>query len=227
MGFQRVTSLCYAPGFHEPNGTSEALVNRVAFDGLPDDLRSAISAACRMETLHSMAESAWRNAEALRALVEEDGVELRPYPPEILAALRDTSNDVVAGLANGGDLDREIYKSYARALQKIAPWGRRDRAALPRRPPSRLTRRPAVAVSGGRGRPQLRRQVAEAAVAQGGQREIDHRVEHQVLMPLRQAAAGLRHQRRVEEHHQRVLEQHRRRLDILLGGIRPIRCPRG
>ncbi|WP_306029781.1 TRAP transporter substrate-binding protein [Stappia sp. MMSF_3263] len=122
MGFQTVSKLCYTPGFHEPNGTTEALVNRVAYEGLPDDLRAIIAAACRMETLHGMSESAWKNAEAMRQLVAEDGVELKVYPTEITSALRDTSNDVVAGLAAGGDLDREIYKSYVRALARLALW---------------------------------------------------------------------------------------------------------
>lgn len=122
LGFAEVTKLYYAPGFHDPNGANEMLVNSVAFDGLAEDLKAVVIAACRAETLQSMAGSDWRNAQAFDALKTEDGVEVRAYPPEILAALRDTAAQVVASFADAGGLDRDIYKSYARTLQKLAPW---------------------------------------------------------------------------------------------------------
>lgn len=136
IGLQKVAKLCYTPGFHEPNGASEALVNQVAYEGLPDDLKAVIVAACRTETLHSIAESSWRNAEALRLLVEEDGVELRRFPPEVMLALRDTSRDVVAALASTSDIARDIHLSYTRALERLAPWSEvTDRQVLEGRAP--------------------------------------------------------------------------------------------
>uniref|UniRef100_UPI003BAC4FCB TRAP transporter substrate-binding protein n=1 Tax=Stappia sp. TaxID=1870903 RepID=UPI003BAC4FCB len=130
MGLQAVAPFCYTPGFHEPNGATEALVNTVAFDGLSDDLKAIVQAACRAETLASLSEADWINAEALRVLVEDDGVELVNYPEPIMAALRSTSTDVVASLADGGDLNREIYKSYVRALARVAPWSSASRGSF-------------------------------------------------------------------------------------------------
>ncbi|WP_084650255.1 TRAP transporter substrate-binding protein [Stappia stellulata] len=122
LGFSSATKLYYAPGFHDPNGANEVLVNSVAFDGLADDLKAVVIAACRAETLQSMAGSDWRNAEAFHALQTEDGVEVRAYSPEILSALRETSMQVVASFADAGGLDREIYQSYSQTLQRLAPW---------------------------------------------------------------------------------------------------------
>lgn len=136
MGFQNVSKLCYTPGFHEPNGASETLINQVAYDGLPDDLKGVIVAACRMETLHSIAESAWRNSEALRQLVGEDGVELRRFPQPVMQALQTTSKDVVGALANTGDVARDIHASYIRALERLTPWSEvSDRQMLDGRTP--------------------------------------------------------------------------------------------
>jgi len=124
LGFQEVTKLYYAPGFHEPNGLSEALVNAVAFDGLAEDLKAIVQAACRAETLASMAEGDWRNAEALHLLTTEDGVEVRRYPQPVLEALRATAGDVVNGFADAGGLERDVYKSYFRCMNKLRPWSR-------------------------------------------------------------------------------------------------------
>lgn len=129
-GLQAVAPFCYGPGFHEPNGATEALVNAIAYDGLPDDLKAVIVTACRAETQFSLADADWANSEALRALVEEDGVQLLDFPDSILSALRATSNDVVAGLAEGSDLNREIYKSYARTQARLQPWSQASRGSF-------------------------------------------------------------------------------------------------
>lgn len=122
LGLAAVAPYCYAPGFHEPNGANEALVNAVAFDGLSSDLKAVVRAACRAETVLSLAESEWINADALRALREEDGASIRVYPQDIVQALRSTARDVVSGLGTDGDLARDIFKSYFRAMNRIAPW---------------------------------------------------------------------------------------------------------
>jgi TRAP-type mannitol/chloroaromatic compound transport system substrate-binding protein len=130
MGLQAAARFCYTPGFHEPNGAMEALVNTVAFDGLSDDLKAVVQAACRAEALTSLSEADWINSEALRLLVEDDNVQLVTYPEPIMAALRSTSTDVVASLSEGGDLNREIYKSYVRALARVAPWSSASRGSF-------------------------------------------------------------------------------------------------
>ena len=62
--------------------------------------------------------------------MEDDAVELVNYPEPIMAALRSTSTDVLASLADGGDLNREIYKSYVRALARVAPWSSASRGSF-------------------------------------------------------------------------------------------------
>jgi len=45
MGLQRAARYYYWPGFHEPNGSAECLVNARALAALPDDLRAPAEAA--------------------------------------------------------------------------------------------------------------------------------------------------------------------------------------
>mgnify|MGYP000712379448 CR=1 FL=1 len=44
LGFWQAAPYYYWPGFHEPNGTSEGLVNADAWSALPDDLKAVIDA---------------------------------------------------------------------------------------------------------------------------------------------------------------------------------------
>ncbi|MBN9671449.1 TRAP transporter substrate-binding protein [Roseibium aggregatum] len=122
MGFQKAAKSYYTPGFHEPNGTGEALFNTTALEGLPEDLRAIVLEACRAENGRALAESDWENAGSLKLLQEEDGVTVRPYPDDVLAALRETAAKVLVEFAEKDPLNREILDSYEAARTRLAPW---------------------------------------------------------------------------------------------------------
>ena len=124
MGFQKVAKYYYAPGFHEPNGTGEALFNKVALDGLPEDLRAIVLEACRAENALALTESEWMNAGSLATLQQKDGVEVRFYPDDVLAGLRKESEAVLAGFADKDSLSAKILASYQAAVARLAPWSR-------------------------------------------------------------------------------------------------------
>ncbi|GAA0773690.1 TRAP transporter substrate-binding protein [Roseibium denhamense] len=122
MGFQKAASFYYTPGFHEPNGTGEALFNETALNGLPEDLRTILLEACRAENGRALAESDWQNATSLQILQEKDGVEVVPYPDEIISALRTETKSVLEAFADSDPVSREIYESHAAARDRMAPW---------------------------------------------------------------------------------------------------------
>ncbi len=124
MGFQKVAKFYYAPGFHEPNGTGEALFNRTALEGLPEDLRTIVLEACKAENGRSLAESEWMNAGSLESLQKDDGVLLRFYPEDVLEALRRETEVVLGELAAKDDLSGRIHASYNKALARLSPWSR-------------------------------------------------------------------------------------------------------
>jgi len=122
MGFQKAAKSYYTPGFHEPNGTGEALFNQVALQGLPEDLRAIVLEACKAENGRALAESDWQNAGSLKLLQEEDGVTVRPYPDDVLTALRETAAVVLAEFAEKDPLSARIQESYSAAIDRLAPW---------------------------------------------------------------------------------------------------------
>lgn len=122
MGFHKITKNYYAPGFHEPNGTGEALFNKTALEGLPEDLRAIALESCRSENALALSESEWENAGNLKTLQDEDGVTVRFYPEEVLMALREISNEVLEEFAAGDALSERIYQSHSAARNRLAPW---------------------------------------------------------------------------------------------------------
>ena len=124
MGFHKAANYYYSPGFHEPNGTGEALVSRSALDTLPKDLQAIVEAACAAENIFSLGESEWNNATSLKKLVEEDGVEVREYPAEIVSAAKSATREVMEELSRKDEITAEIVSSYQSAAKHLDPWSK-------------------------------------------------------------------------------------------------------
>ncbi len=130
MGFADAAKYYYWPGFHEPNGSAECLVNLAAYAALPEDLQALVAQACAAENLRGQAEADWRNAETLQQMRRGGKVALRRFPEDVLQAARAASKEVLAELAGSSDIAARIYRSYAAAQDAALAWGRVSRHAL-------------------------------------------------------------------------------------------------
>jgi len=124
MGFYKAAKFYYAPGFHEPNGTGEALVSSEALAALPTDLQAIVKAACAAENILSLGESEWMNAERLKLLVEEKGVQLRDYPNDIIDAARTATQEALDELAARDALTAKAVGSFRNASRHQNNWSR-------------------------------------------------------------------------------------------------------
>ena len=132
LGLYQAASTCYAPGFHEPNGTAEGLVSRAAWEALPGDLQAIIEHAFAAENGRSLAEARHDGGVALRAMAEEEGVDFRPWPDEVIEAAAALAPDVLATIASGDDpVSARILVSYRAALAARVPGAQMESWAPP------------------------------------------------------------------------------------------------
>lgn len=122
MGFHQAAKNYYFPGFHEPNGSGEALVSISALNALPKDLQAIVQTACEYENIRSLAEAEWENARALKTLEEKYDVVLRKYPEEIIAAAKLANIEVMKELSQKDELTGRIVKSYQEAASHLGKW---------------------------------------------------------------------------------------------------------
>ena len=122
LGLHTVAKYYYYPGWHEPGPTLEALVNKAAWDELPQDLQAIVRAAARQTNDDMLAEFTARNNAALATLIDEHGVELRQLPADVLAELRTLSAQVVAESVGDDALSQEIYTSYTAFLEDVKSY---------------------------------------------------------------------------------------------------------
>jgi TRAP-type mannitol/chloroaromatic compound transport system substrate-binding protein len=109
LGFYRVATFYYAPGFNKPNGTGECIVSRKAWEGLDGELRAIVQHACAAEAAFALAEMERLNAEALAALTGQHGVKLKMFPATLIAAARRQAVDVVGELAGKSAVARKVH----------------------------------------------------------------------------------------------------------------------
>ena len=122
MGFHKAAKYYYTPGWHEPNGTGEAIIALDAWNALPADLKAIVETACRSENIFSLGEAEWQNGEALKRLQSEFGVEIRNFPADFLDAARSATAEVMAELAGHDELTGRIVESYRAAATHQAQW---------------------------------------------------------------------------------------------------------
>lgn len=69
-----------------------------------------------------LAEYTTRNAAALQTLIEEHGVQPRPFPDDVMQRLRRISDEVVAEMANSSEMARRIHESYSAYKARVEDW---------------------------------------------------------------------------------------------------------
>jgi TRAP-type mannitol/chloroaromatic compound transport system substrate-binding protein len=61
---------------------------------------------------------------ALQDLLTKHGVDMRPYPDDVIARLRELSAQVVAEIAEKDAFSSKVYASYQKFLTQAKEWSR-------------------------------------------------------------------------------------------------------
>jgi TRAP-type mannitol/chloroaromatic compound transport system substrate-binding protein len=124
LALYRVAPLYYSPGFNKPNGTGECIVALKVWEALDSELKAIVAHACAAEATYALAEMERLNGEALAALTTRHNVQLRTFPPDLIAAARKESVDVLAGIAARSERARKVHESYTAFRERNAAWSR-------------------------------------------------------------------------------------------------------
>jgi TRAP-type mannitol/chloroaromatic compound transport system substrate-binding protein len=124
LGLYRFAPFYYGPGFNKPNGTGECIVGLKPWQTLDAELQAIVSHACAAEAAFALAEMERLNIEALAALTARGNAQLRSFPPDLIAAARAQTRDVLADLAAKSAAAQKIHDSYAAFRDKVSAWSR-------------------------------------------------------------------------------------------------------
>ena len=122
IGLHQAARYYYYPGWQEPGPTLECMINRDAWESLPEDLQAIVRVACQATTLDMISEFMARNATALHQLQSEEGVEVRAFPDDVLAELKELTFTVVEELAAEDPVVAKVWASYRQFMEMSQPW---------------------------------------------------------------------------------------------------------
>lgn len=110
FGLHKAAKYYYYPSWQEPQAIIELLVNKQAFDSLPADLQAIVTEAALAANQAMLNDYVYNNALALEEL-KKQGVQLKRFPDEVLAAMKTESESVLGELAAQSELNGRIWAS--------------------------------------------------------------------------------------------------------------------
>ena len=128
LGFYQVCRYYYAHGYHEPGAALQLMINEAAWQSLTPELQAIVKTACDAAYLDMLAEFGARSGPALRTLVQDHGVIVRPLPEEVLMGCGEASNavlnEIYAADSSPNRIVQRIIEDFLDFREEILPWTR-------------------------------------------------------------------------------------------------------
>ncbi len=129
LGFYQVAKHYYFPGWHQQATLFDLMINLDLWESLDESTQKKIETACDAAITYGLAEGEAIQFAALERL-EEEGVTLHKWSPEILDTLREAWHEVVAEeAAKDGDFER-VWASLSDFRERYKRWS--DLGYMPR-----------------------------------------------------------------------------------------------
>ncbi|MEE8058953.1 MAG: TRAP transporter substrate-binding protein [Pseudomonadales bacterium] len=112
LGLHQVAKYYYYPGWHEPGPTLELLVNKDAFESLPKDLQVMVEVAARYANQDMLDEYTARNHTSFMQLQDNQHIEFRRLPDDVIRALHKASDEYLQALVEQDEMTKKVYKSW-------------------------------------------------------------------------------------------------------------------
>ncbi|WP_194435530.1 TRAP transporter substrate-binding protein [Vibrio fluminensis] len=122
MGFHKIAPYYYT-GWHEPGTELQFLVNKRTWDGLPADLQSILEVAMKTAAYDMYTQSKHESGKNWASIQSEyPNVEVKDFPAEVISALEEANERLLAEHAAKDELAKKIQESQAAYLEQVRPW---------------------------------------------------------------------------------------------------------
>jgi TRAP-type mannitol/chloroaromatic compound transport system substrate-binding protein len=121
LGFYQIAKHYYFPGWHQPSTFFELMINLDKWNTLNDTQKAQIEIACGDNVREGLAEGEAIQFAALQEL-QEKGVQIHRWPPEILDALKVAWTEVAAELAADNEDFARAWASLSEFRENYKIW---------------------------------------------------------------------------------------------------------
>jgi TRAP-type mannitol/chloroaromatic compound transport system substrate-binding protein len=122
FGLHKAAKYYYHSGWHEPGTMLEFTVNKAAFEALPKDLQKIVEVATRAANQDMLDEYTARNPNAMKQLLNEHGIEMKPLPNDVIEALKEATTKVLKQKRADDPTFDKVYSSYDAFYQSVKAY---------------------------------------------------------------------------------------------------------
>jgi TRAP-type mannitol/chloroaromatic compound transport system substrate-binding protein len=123
LGFHQVAKFNYYPGWHQQVSVSELLMNKAAWEALPDQYQAMLEIGAGESIHFTYAETEAKNPEAMNEMLEKYGVHNKRWTDEELAAFETAWNEVLEEESANDPLFKKVADSYQAFRNVYKTWG--------------------------------------------------------------------------------------------------------
>ena len=122
LGFHKIAIYNYFPGWHQPATLFELLVNKDVWEDLDEKAQNQIRVACLATITTNYAEGEATNYAAMVDNVENNGVTIKQWSPEIIAAFQSAWDEVAKELAADDPFFQEVWADLQEYRKGYKTW---------------------------------------------------------------------------------------------------------
>lgn len=131
LGFHKVVKFNYFPGWHQQATVFELLINKDVWNEASEQHQNILASACKASMADSFAEGEALQFAAMKDNVENNGVTMKQWSPEMLDLFRSTWEEVATEESANNDFFAEVYADMATFREGYQMW--KENAFLPRK----------------------------------------------------------------------------------------------
>jgi TRAP-type mannitol/chloroaromatic compound transport system substrate-binding protein len=122
-GFYQIAKNNYFPGWHQQVSVSELLMNRTAYNKLPDSYKAMLENGTKAQVIKTYADGDARNFPALQEMSSKYGVTIRRWTDDQLAAFEKAWVEVVAEESAKDEYFKKFADSFYAFREQYRIWG--------------------------------------------------------------------------------------------------------
>lgn len=119
LKLQEVAKYWCTPGWHQSAGVNGVMINKAAYDQLPDEYKEAISLAASITRAEKMGEYFWNDALVSKKMVEEEGVTVTHLDDDSMQQILDAYQECLEEEAAESPQMQKILDSMAAYRENV------------------------------------------------------------------------------------------------------------
>jgi TRAP-type mannitol/chloroaromatic compound transport system substrate-binding protein len=123
LGFHQIAKFNYFPGWHQQVSCSELLMNRKAYEALPEQYKAMIQIATQAQVIYTYAETEATQFGVMAEMRDKHQVQVKRWPDDMLKAYEKAWLEVIKEESANDPLFKKIADNYLEFRKNYAIWG--------------------------------------------------------------------------------------------------------